>query len=71
VIGLVTIDTAQNIYITWSEIAARLGVAQSTARKYETTRGLPVYRIGHLVRLDEAEYQKWEVSERRRRKNRR
>jgi hypothetical protein len=58
---MVTVDDKpMTMLIGWKAIAGWLGVAASTARKWERTLKLPVYRVGGQVRAKVEELESWE-----------
>jgi len=60
---MVTVDVESEPIVGWTNIARNLGVAESTARKWEKTLGVPIKRAGSLVYADEQELFDWKVKE--------
>jgi len=45
--------------ITIDELASNLGIAKETIYQWTSMKVIPFYKIGRLVRFDEAEIDKW------------
>jgi len=60
---MVTVDVESEPIVGWANIARNLGVAESTARKWEKTLGVPIKRAGSLVYADGQELFDWKVRE--------
>ena len=57
--------------VGWEAIARELGVAESTARKWEAALKLPIRRAGGIVYIDRQELFDWKVAENNRRRKKR